>query len=716
VNGGAGAFNDLTVSLTGDDVTTPNGIFTHHIQVSNLGSDPALNVTVRDVLPAGVSFVSAKDSAATNVNPSPPGAFTCSQAAGVVECVGATILPGSPRVVDVKMQAPNALVPLGLLNAAIVDPDNKIPEGDELNNGATKTTNVSSPVNLKAVVTGPPTSSQSQTTDYVITVWNEEHDVGGVHGRTLTGVKMHDALPVGLIPLAVDTGDGNNWGCQIAENPVNVVDCVGDLPPVADQNGGVKIKITVFMTAESGRSLDNVACVDPDNVVVETDESDNCSEHATLTVPPKPDLLVNTSVDKTTASPFDVLEYTVNVSNIGTADAPSPITVTDKLPPPIGVNPTVTFIDASGPNGWTCAESAGVVTCDDAGVGTGLAPGQSVQIRVHAMVTAAATGVLVDVGTATAVPDELDPGNNSGTAKTAVGSAGFDLVISSITDNPDPVNPGKVLTYTVVAVNGGTQPAPGVHVKIDLPGSGVVFVGADGSNGFNCGAPSFGSVDCAGDLPAGGDTVITVKLAVMNPGAPPDLSLTATIDPTNAFAETDEGNNTKTEVTTVSGYVCTDSCVDLVSAQMQPSAEPVHDGKELTFKYTVVNTGDTSTAAFPGGARTIYFDLYGSVSDALPTDPSGTFVCTRDDARLYPLEGYIPGVWALAICTGNGGSATGQLGPGQGVTFSLTVTAHTGGLFGDVVVADGIADPDNTLAEFNEDNNEIVRTVDVVSP
>ena len=44
-----------------------------------------------------------------------------------------------------------------------------------------------------------------------------------------------------------------------------MVDCLGDLNP--DQT--VTITITVFMTAESGRSLDNEACVDPDDMIEE---------------------------------------------------------------------------------------------------------------------------------------------------------------------------------------------------------------------------------------------------------------------------------------------------------------------------------------------------------------------------------------------------------------------------------------------------------------
>jgi hypothetical protein len=76
---------------------------------------------------------------------------------------------------------------------------------------------------------------------------------------------MHDPLPVGVIPLAaeIDPGDQNNWACQISQNPINVVDCQGDLNPEQE----VTIVIDVFMTAESGKSLDNEACVDPANLI-----------------------------------------------------------------------------------------------------------------------------------------------------------------------------------------------------------------------------------------------------------------------------------------------------------------------------------------------------------------------------------------------------------------------------------------------------------------
>src|SRR6185295_18952004 len=113
--------------------------------------------------------------------------------------------------------------------------------------------------------------------------------------------------------------------------------------------------------------------------------------------------------------------------------------------------------------------------------------------------------------------------------------AGFDLSIGAITDNPDPANPGKPVTYTIVGINGGTAAANAVHIAVTLPSGGTTFVTADGTNGFNCQAPVGLLVDCVGDLPAGGTTVVTVKLnVILSP--PGDLTLTAEIDPSHAFS------------------------------------------------------------------------------------------------------------------------------------------------------------------------------------
>src|SRR6185436_6352076 len=129
--------------------------------------------------------------------------------------------------------------------------------------------------------------------------------------------------------------------------------------------------------------------------------------------------------------------------------------------------------------------------------------------------------------------------------------------------------------------------------RLDIPpATAATFVGADGTNGFTCGAPISNAVDCSGDMAAGGSTVITLKLAVVA-SPPPTLTVVATIDPSLHFAELNEGNNTLTEVTSVSNDVCSPSCVDIVASQLLPSVDPVHKGTDITFNFTIVNTGDT---------------------------------------------------------------------------------------------------------------------------
>jgi uncharacterized repeat protein (TIGR01451 family) len=155
--------------------------------------------------------------------------------------------------------------------------------------------------------------------------------------------------------------------------------------------------------------------------------------------------------------------------------------------------------------------------------------------------------------------------------------------------------PGQGLKYTVIAVNGGSTAADGVHVSITLPTSGTTFVSAAGSNGFDCAGPTAGVLDCSGDLPAGDSTVITVSLTVTD-GAPlpDDLHLSATIDPADAFSENDEGNNTQTEDDDDLRHVVHAVCGSRVGAARAVSRS-ISSGGSVTLTYQVVNVGDMDT-------------------------------------------------------------------------------------------------------------------------
>jgi uncharacterized repeat protein (TIGR01451 family) len=718
-NGGLGAFNDLTISKTPKDITVrPQDVITYILSVQNVGEAPALNVAVRDVLPAGVTFQSADDTTAA------PGGFTCSESGGVINCSGATLdgtantlsapdIPDS-RVITVKVKAPNFNVPnKGLINQATVDPNNTVAEGDETNNSDDSKITVASAIDLRIEKNGPTESNQNQVTQYTLKVFNDKADGTG---QDAVGVQVFDPLPVGLIPLSVFTSAGSNFACTVSENPINLVQCLGDIPAGKD----VTVTIDVFMTAEGSRKLDNEACVDPNDTVEESNELNNCSTATTLgsgSQPKlKPDLLVVKSVSPsgpiTAGQP---LTYTVTVSNVGDAKAAGELTVTDKMPD------HVTFVNSTTTNGWSCTFTAPNVICHDGddpnnpGTKAGLDVGASATVTILATYDGGASAPIVNTATANLAlveggendtqQNEQNQANNTAAAKNSVGTNGIDLVLSKIVDQPDPVAIGSKLTYTVIAVNGGTEDSTTsgheAVVRLDGPVTGVIFSAATGSNGFNCGTPNgSGQIECKGDLPAGGDTTLTVEYTVVG-GAPQDLQLTATIDPANQIPESAEGNNSATEKTTVAGDSCASPspCIDLVAAQLVGTPATYVNNGTVTMSFIIVNTGDAPTTLDPTdtGQPLAFFDVSGAHSGftrtVTPSNPAQNITCTTNALS-------VPGASVLSDCFGN-------LAPGEGVKITVTFT----GVTSNSVSAVGTADPAHLVVEFLENNNQLTKTV-----
>src|SRR3989441_1136658 len=141
-------------------------------------------------------------------------------------------------------------------------------------------------------------------------------------------------------------------------------------------------------------------------------------------------------------------------------------------------------------------------------------------------------------------------GNNNGftTAcnepnETSVVIAQADLSITK-TDNPDPVNAGATLTYTVTVTNGGPSTAANVQVTDNLP-AGVTLQSASGT-GWTC-MQAGGVVTCTrGSVVPGGapPIAITVTPALCGTITNRATVSSTTIDPSAA-------NNTATATTTV---------------------------------------------------------------------------------------------------------------------------------------------------------------------
>jgi len=700
-NGGANPYIDLQIDKTQPielDQDTPGGAGTpvrvdtgqgiHYVlEVKNVGEGDAFNVTVRDVIPAGATYFIASD-AATGA-----GMFTCTFSAPNVDCTGGTIPAGGSRTINVILVAPTHLDQIAsdpghikqlITNQAFVDPFNAIGEGDETNNSDSIQTIVESQVNLTIKKEGPSGASQNETTEYKITVTNNK--TWG-DGRTVFGVKIVDPLPVGLIPIG-SVEAGGNFTCQVEENPVNTVTCVGDLAPTPDADP-VEITIHVFITADGG-TLDNEACVDPGHLIDETSELDNCKTAITEVTPAVADLAANKTADKGTVTAGETLTYTVAVINQGTATMSGTVTMNDPLPS------QVTFVNVNPDAGWTCSGTS-TVNCTRSGLGAGATS----NIKIIVTVNTGATGPFTNDATVT--------GNSQtkhGIVTTSVGGSAIDLVLSGLSDNPDPANVGQNITYTFAVSNGGSSPSGSFDIKAKMDTgalSGLDFVGAAASQGFICGDISTDTVTCTGSLPAGQSTNVSIVFEVLAE-TPTTHTLDVKVDEANAVTESTKANNNDTEVTTVTGSLCT-SCVDLVAGGILVTPDPVTGGGALTRIATVSNAGDVSTAVLgPDKAQVwVYFD--GTLETLGTYSATGGFTCT--DFTFFGL--------VVVECSGD-------LGPGQGVAVTVNSTA-SGAVDGDLLTATVYADPYDNFPEgtgsdheFTDANNSAIVSTSVVGP
>ena len=651
-NGGPGAFIDLSatkVQIVPDPAidggkVAPGAQLAYRITVTNDATGPdagtAFQVRVRDTLPLHTAYFDAFDTAFGT-----PGAFTCSQAAGVVDCTGGTLPPGGSRDIIVAVTAPSDItqfasdlksIQIDVQNEVFVDPLNAIPEGDETDNFDEATTTVRSKINLTLEKEGPNTANQNQTADYEITVSNVA-DYGG--GAIAFDTKVVDYLPVGLIPLSV-TASASNMGCQIEENPVNVVTCVGDLEP----GQPVTITIHVFITAEGG-SLDNEACVDPDETIQETDELDNCRVKTTGVEPPEaPNLNINKSASVSTVTAGETFTYAVTVSNVGNATATGSIEIEDELPT------QVTYQNATATNGFDCDEVSGTVTC----TGSDLAEGQSTVVTIEVEVDAGVTSSFTNTATVT-----RDNVSEDASVTTNVGGAAIDLVLSDISDAPDPANVGQNVTYTFEVTNAGTNASGAFEIAATIDDlTGLTFIGASASQGFTCGAIAGETVTCSGaGLPSGQTTEVKVTFLVAA-GSPATHELSVKADSDDDLTESSEANNEQTELTSIAGALCT-SCIDLVIGGILDTPDPVTDGQELTYIVTASNAGDIPTTG--EGPVVVRFNLPIGVDYVSATATAG-FTCAHTD--VFGL-----GVIEIVDCTGD-------LLAGQGVVATIITTAN----------------------------------------
>ena len=491
---------DLAIDKTGPTTPVNAGAnFNYTIAVTNNGPSTATNVTVTDVLPPGVTFVSASG-----------GGFTCTETAGTVTCTRGSLAAGATATITLTVTAPNEGGTIAVNTARVTANEADPNQGNNQDTAPAITVTPQADLSITKTDSPDPVFANGTLT-YTVTVTN-------AGPSTAAGVVVTDNLPAGVTFTSATPSQGT---CTPPANgDGGTVTCnLGSLAPGASAT----VSIVVTAPAEGGQ-ITNTA-----SVTAETADQNpnNNSATATTTVEAVTDLAIDKSGPATAVAGTNIT-YTLAVTNNGPSSSTGG-TVTDVLPA------GATFVSASG----ACTNAAGTVSCS---VGA-LAAGATQTFTITVRVAPDFVGALVNTATVTANETDPTPANNTDAVTTTI-VAEPDVTITK-TAAP-PVTPqGGTITYTITVTNAGPSTALGVTVTDNLPG-GVSFGAVTTSQG-SC-TQSGGTVSCnIGTMQPGTTAVITITVTATGCGA---VTNTATVSATNEPA-TKTANNSASATSTI---------------------------------------------------------------------------------------------------------------------------------------------------------------------
>lgn len=581
----------ITKTHTPDPATAGEQLF-YEITVTNNGPDDAPEVIVTDNLPPQVKYVSSTDTC--TANSPPPGTGQ------TVTCLLGDMASGTSKTFTIKVG-----VNTNTVSAA---------------GGPTAITNTAS---VRSVSAGDPDPSNNTATDTVIVedeadlqltkVCDEQVDAGenatctiyvDNHGPSdARGVVVTDDL-TSTSPFSASASPSQGTCTASSPTPTSrrFVCNLGTLAPESTTVSG-RATITITISGSEGQTINDLASVRSDTP--DPDSTNNSGSGSVVIT-----ALSNLALTKTdTPDPVvagQVLTYRVTVTNSGPSTAAN-VVVEDTVPAGVSIN----SVSASG---GAC--TAGVpgdpfqpTTCGF----DSIAPGASKSVTINVTVHPDTRGILHN--DARAYSDTLDPDNsNNFVHSDTVVNAEADVSVV-LTDSPDPVVPGRVLTYKSAVSNAGPSTANAVRLSQTLPPE-VSFrsVGITGSGG-SCGLVTPTLLECTlGDVRPGQVVEIYLDTDVA-PSAGDGISLSSTSSVSSSTTDPVPTNSSTTSTTT--------RRVADVGVRLTSDADVYKPSTVIHYTITVTNLG-------PSEAANVV------VSQQLPPSKTGYYVSDDDPTCAAP--------------------------------------------------------------------------------
>jgi len=559
------------VKTDGSATYTPGGTGTYTVTVTNTGLSDAVDVTVADALPAGVTL-------AANATCAAGGTSSCGTVSGTTgqTSFGAT-------AARVNAGAANTLVftvPVTFAAGMTTDPLINTASASDVASGVTAngsdSDTLASSVTLAVAKTdGSATYTPGGTATYTVTVTNT-----GLSDAL--NVTVADALPAGVTLTANATCTAG--GASSCGTVTGTTGQASFGATAARVNAGAANALTftvpvAFAAALSANPLVNTASATDLASGATANGSDSDALAANVT------LAVAKTDGSATYTPGGTATYTVAVTNTGVSDALN-VTVADPLPAGVTLAANATCVASGTSSCGTVTGTSGQTSFGATGARVDVGAGNALAFTAPvAFAAGMSANPLVNTATAT---DAASGATASGSDSDALAAAAG-LAVTK-TDGSATYTPGGTATYTIVVTNGGPSNASSVTVADALPAGVTLSASAScvaagaatcGTVGGAAGAASFGATGATIAAGAGNVLTFTVPVAFAPSLTTDPLVNTVTVtDPSAPGPVSASDSDTRA------------AAADLVIVKTGPAT--LTAGSAITYTLAIANAGPSA--------------------------------------------------------------------------------------------------------------------------
>ncbi|MGN6510676.1 MAG: gliding motility-associated C-terminal domain-containing protein [Chitinophaga sp.] len=432
----------LAISKTGPALVSAGGSISYTLIVTNSGPSNADNVTIKDVLPAGITGVSWTAEAAN-------GAVITSGTTGTGDILITGNIPAAPQariVVQVNGLVTPGFFATSITNSAIAvnDPSWATPAGDT----ATVITAVDHTADLRITKSGSANYAAGQQVQYLLRIQNNGPD-------NAPGVQVSDVMPTTLTNvtwMATATGNITNISPASGSGDVSLT---ADIPADGSMLN-IIVTGTVAPTAVNNTVIANTATVAfaAGSIVTDPNPANNTSTVTSL-VDNDPVIRISKSGPGTAAIGDSIL-YKVDITNGGSGNITG-ATISDIVPAGVTVASwTATVTGAAVITGPSSGTGNTVSTTANIPVGN-----NTISILISGLINNNAAGTIVNTASVTAGVTKQS------SVTTVIGNA---TDVSVTKTGPQEAKRGETVTYTIRIANQGARNADSVIISDQVPG------------------------------------------------------------------------------------------------------------------------------------------------------------------------------------------------------------------------------------------------------